>query len=383
VRIAVDAVGAKLGGAASVLQEILGSVSRSNAITAADVYVSPSETRRFQIERCGNILPVEVHGADTNLLGRMRWLNWGLSAAVRTTGADALLCCNGVGRGPTGVPQFAFVQQSLPFDNEALLRCGLRELPRLLVIREHMARCCSQSRLTFVQTETMKAWVARAFSLPADRIMAFLPGPKGCNSTDAQLYPRAGSGDSDEVSDPKLLYVGSDSPYKNIGVLVKAFRTVRMWRPKALLSVTLPSQHQVCREPGVIGLGYLAEAELAAAYRSATVLVMPSFVETVGLPMLEAMQHGLPVIAADRPYAHDVCADAGLYFDPTDERQLASSIKHVCTDGAVRRELSNRGLRRVAAIGATNAYDDMIRTLVEAVRKGESCAAGGSASPEW
>jgi glycosyltransferase involved in cell wall biosynthesis len=82
---------------------------------------------------------------------------------------------------------------------------------------------------------------------------------------------------------------------------------------------------------------------LREAYELATALIMPSFVETVGLPMLEAMNVGTPVLAANRPYAHDVSEDAALFFDPVDVSDLTSKVSALLSDKCVRENLVRKG----------------------------------------
>jgi len=117
----------------------------------------------------------------------------------------------------------------------------------------------------------------------------------------------------------------------------------------------------------VVGLGYLQGAELRQAYELADALVMPSLVETVGLPMLEAMNVGIPVIAADRPYAHDVCEDAAVFFDPLDASALAHRITRVLCDEDLRRDLVCRGRDIIRKRRAARPYERMVDIVAKVV----------------
>lgn len=86
--------------------------------------------------------------------------------------------------------------------------------------------------------------------------------------------------------------------------------------------------------------------ELARLYRTATCLLFPSFYEGFGLPALEAMAHGCPVVASNIPALREVCGDAALYCNPNDSRGIAEKIRLVARDRQVRERLRRNGLIR-------------------------------------
>jgi glycosyltransferase involved in cell wall biosynthesis len=88
-------------------------------------------------------------------------------------------------------------------------------------------------------------------------------------------------------------------------------------------------------------------AHLVALYNGASVLILPSFYEGFGLPVLEAMQCGTPVIASNRACLPEVVGQAGLLFDPDDTAALAEGLRRILHDASLRQELIHRGLERV------------------------------------
>jgi len=197
------------------------------------------------------------------------------------------------------------------------------------------------SRRVIVQTPTMLSRVSEAFGIAAERISAILPAvydfPES-HACSGRLNPMR------KVSvGLRLLYVGSRSNYKNVGILLNLMKRLRTLLPDLKLFLTWPPDHPACCVEGVVGLGYLGRGELREAYELATALIMPSLVETVGLPMLEAMNLGTPVLAADRPYAHDICEDAALFFDPFDSGDLANKLLYLLGDERLRRKLISSG----------------------------------------
>lgn len=365
IHLAIDGVGAKFGGAATVLRELLDAALRNPAVGPITLFCSPGAVRTFALPTSERLQVREEARAESGRFARLLWLAVGLPAAVRRSHADVLLCMNGAGIGPSGVPTITFVQQSLPFSPEALARCSLGTRMRMKIIRTAMGRSCRRAAVVLVQTPTMRSWVASAFLIDPNRICVVTPGapplPKPAMTARAVGPMRRTAG-------LRLLYVGSDSAYKNLPVVLEALSSIRRDIPDTTLFMTLPPGHALARRQGVVGLGYLPREVLAEAYALATALIMPSLVETVGLPMIEAMSAGTAVIAADRPYAHDVCADSARYFDPLDSHDLARAARELA-DGERREELGRRGRRRAAELASGRAYDRAISELVEVARR--------------
>jgi alpha-1,3-rhamnosyl/mannosyltransferase len=92
----------------------------------------------------------------------------------------------------------------------------------------------------------------------------------------------------------------------------------------------------------------VSDADRQRLYREASVLVLPSFDEGFGLPALEAMTVGLPVIVSRRGSLPEVVADAGLFVEPEDTDSLAMAMAQVLSDPALRARLSEAGRRRAA-----------------------------------
>jgi glycosyltransferase involved in cell wall biosynthesis len=96
-------------------------------------------------------------------------------------------------------------------------------------------------------------------------------------------------------------------------------------------------------------LGYCRRGDLAALFRQAACLVFPSLFEGFGMPVLEAMASGCPVVCSNTTSLPEIAGDAALLVDPEDPEAIAKAIRQVMTDGALRQELVARGLRRASA----------------------------------
>jgi glycosyltransferase involved in cell wall biosynthesis len=96
----------------------------------------------------------------------------------------------------------------------------------------------------------------------------------------------------------------------------------------------------------ILFTGYVAEMDLPALYSGATCFVYPSYFEGFGLPILEAMQCGAPVVAGNRTSIPELVGDAGLLFDPFDTNALVEALKRILDDADYRARLRAKGFLR-------------------------------------
>jgi len=151
---------------------------------------------------------------------------------------------------------------------------------------------------------------------------------------------------------PYLLYVGSHKPHKNLARLLKAFaisriandvRLVMTGKPSPFLQPIVDNLHLQER---VAFVDSSKNEELACIYRGALALVFPSLYEGFGLPPLEAMACGIPVITSNICSLPEVVGDAGILVNPRDLEALADALRQVVEDSGLRAELRRKGLLR-------------------------------------
>ncbi|HEY1016171.1 MAG TPA: glycosyltransferase family 1 protein, partial [Herpetosiphonaceae bacterium] len=160
------------------------------------------------------------------------------------------------------------------------------------------------------------------------------------------------------LEQPFVLYVGSINGRKNIARLFEAFALVRERLPGLKLVMGGAKQWQTAEleatydrldlAADVVWTGYLADEDLPALYSAARAFVFPSLYEGFGLPPLEAMACGTPVVTSDTSSLPEVAGDAALLIDPLDPRALAAAIARICGDEELRAELRARGLAQAA-----------------------------------
>jgi glycosyltransferase involved in cell wall biosynthesis len=145
------------------------------------------------------------------------------------------------------------------------------------------------------------------------------------------------------------LAVSSATPNKNFRAIAEALSLLGEQAPPCVVAGA--SNRAVFRGSDVghgalHEAGYVSDAELKALYQHAACFVFPSFYEGFGIPPLEAMACGCPVIASTAAAVQEVCGDAALYFDPHRPEALAMRLRELFADASLRMRLSARGLER-------------------------------------
>lgn len=149
-----------------------------------------------------------------------------------------------------------------------------------------------------------------------------------------------------------IFYVGNAHPHKNVEGLIKAFGKLRE-KHQDLLLVLSGSDHyfwqrikKEFKQEGIIYTGSVSDEELVGLYKGAELFVMPSLEEGFGIPILEAMACGCPVVSSDKGSLPETGGDAAVYFDPSDPDDMIEKISEILNDKKLRRKLIKKGLKR-------------------------------------
>jgi len=166
---------------------------------------------------------------------------------------------------------------------------------------------------------------------------------------------------------PMVLFVGKARRKKNLSVLVRAVsRLRREMNPAPGLVLAGVEESEVRNAPGVRPLGFVPDPDLVRLYNLASVLAYPSLSEGFGLPPLEAMACGTPVVAGRAGSLPEVVSDAALLVDPASPGELAAALRSAMEDAGLRRELRTRGhdrALRFAWPGVARRALDVMRSV--------------------
>lgn len=216
-----------------------------------------------------------------------------------------------------------------------------------------------RATLIFADSETTRQDLVSHLRIPPEKVEVVYAGvdPAFAPVVDeARLQAvRARHG----ITGPFILNVGTLEPRKNVEGLIRAFALLRAegrlphrlllaggkgWLYEGIFNLV----QELRLQDAVSFLGYVAEADLPALLSMADVFVYPSFYEGFGLPPLEAMACGTPVVASKAPCLPEVLGDAALLVDPADSQELAWAMEQVIEDSKLRSTLLAKGRARAA-----------------------------------
>lgn len=223
-------------------------------------------------------------------------------------------------------------------------------------------RLVERADLIFTVSQTQRAELELIFPEAVGKVCVMSPG------VDSSFHPHHDR-DHEAPSDQYIVYIGSGAPAKNLATLLNAYRLLNE-APKLVLigvdpaqaDLICPSELRGCLVP----LGHIQSRErISALLAHAQALASPSLYESFGLPCLEAMASGCPVIASDLAAHREVCKSAARYVDPSDPMAWASAIEMVLGDDHLRAHMRECGLTRSKKFLWANAISTLQHAIAE------------------
>ncbi|WP_270340484.1 glycosyltransferase family 4 protein [Bacillus mobilis] len=182
-----------------------------------------------------------------------------------------------------------------------------------------------------------------------------------------------------EVETKYMVYVGNVKPHKNLLRLIKAFKSIKDEIPHNLIIIGkrdgfITPDNTVLEEAGEIPdrihfTGYLEDNKLREVVASADFLVYPSLYEGFGLPPLEAMACGCPVLASKAASIPEVCKDYVEYVDPYDINDIANGILNLANNDEKKKEMSSRGIAYAKSYTWEQCAIEVARCMQEVIEK--------------
>ena len=227
----------------------------------------------------------------------------------------------------------------------------------LAYARVSIALAARRATRVMTVSESSKRDILRFFDVEPDKISVIYNGIDERFGLEPREEDVARVRERYQLQDPFVLYAGNVKPHKNLERLIEAFDLVRKRGFNQLKLVLIGDEiskyaelrravhsHQLHKY--VRFLGYLPEETLAAMYRLAGVFVFPSLYEGFGLPPLEAMASGTPVVTSNVSSLPEVAGGAAILVDPYDPVSIADGVARVLGDASLRQELRVKGLAR-------------------------------------
>lgn len=248
-----------------------------------------------------------------------------------------------------------------------------RDFPAL--IRRHVGRATLVTTIShFTAGEA-----SRRLGIPEHKLVVCRPGvPEWARAAGPQPPAPASTG--------YILFVGTLEPRKNVGGLIEAYARLVAKKPDAprlVLAGGRPPVVEPALEAGLNGplasridaLGYLEPHARTSVYAGARMLVLPSRMEGFGLPVLEAMALGVPVLVSDRGALPEVAGDAGLVTAPDDLDGLAAAMERVLTEPGLAASMRERGFAQAARFDWCDAATHFMSRISGAIAEERRAAA--------
>jgi glycosyltransferase involved in cell wall biosynthesis len=388
MKVAINAVSAKRGGAVTYLQNVLPCLRRQIVGSRTpELVVWRSETPTGEVawpdgvEYRSDAAATGGAGAKGNTLSRLYFDQVRLPRVLRAEGFDALF--SSANFGPLRIERHhvLLVRNAAYFDPVFLGRLdSARARAHYTLQRWLTLRCIEAADVVLFPSQAMLDLVAMHTGGPAQNWRVVHYG------TRHDLFRPDAPAPSPPAKKPvQLLNVSLYCDQKNLGTLLRAMRRLEGESPGGYRLTLTAGFAQDWLENDPYFPRFVEERDLyrrlhstqvatdtdwsrygslPALYRASDVFVFPSYTESFGHPLLEAMAAGLPVVAADVPSSRELCGDAAVYFAPFDVRACADAIRRVGEDVELTGELRRRGAGRVAQFTWERHAAELARALV-------------------
>ena len=379
MRIVIDAVGIRGHGGAAILCELLRWLPIARPVWEWHVFLFDRSLREFDDPAVSEQIMLEKTRLGNGAFARLTWVNRHLPARLKLIEADLLFSFANIAPACPSIPQAVFCHQSNAFFGEGIPISALYKRARLRFMRSQILRGARASQAMIVQTEAMRERIMEMEPSLCGRIRVI---PSGYRTSSENPYIRSEKKALiDSAERPRLIYVSHPSEHKNHLALVRAMPRILQAFPSANLLLTLEKHQSSNRRymsfvgkiqseaelldisRRLVWLGLLNPDEVEYALRSSDLTVFPSLTESFGLGLVESMAAECPVAAADLSYAHDVCGEAAVYFDPNDSESIAKTVTAVCRDKGTLEQLRSLGAERKNRFSYQRIVEETARVL--------------------
>ncbi len=352
MKIAIDVRKWNDSGIGTYVRNLVRHLARFDHDTTYLLFCNPADEPTLR-DLAENFVPVIDHSARYGLREHLS-----LPLKLRRLGADLL-------HSPHYVRPLLCTVPSVVTIHDCIHLLFPQYLPSRMAFRYArfiMGSAIRRSALVFTVSEASRADILRFYPWADPEKVYVVP-----NGIDAELLQDPGAEEMERVRERYqlrgrfVLFAGNVKPHKNLVRLIRAFARVRVLEGNEDLRLVLigddvsrySALRRTAEEAGVRQdvrfFGFVPHGTLAALYRMAAVFAFPSLYEGFGLPPLEAMACGTPVVTSRISSLPEVVGDGALLVDPYSEEAIAGGITSILDDEDLRRGLVERGLERAAS----------------------------------
>jgi glycosyltransferase involved in cell wall biosynthesis len=360
LRVFVDAsvLGSAFGGIAAYVEELVGALADDPRLSLT---VATSTPQRLGISSSVRVIRSGARTRD--FVARTAWREARLGPLLRDSASDVLLApVPELPLRPTEVPSVVVIH-----DVSQIAAPALYGWARWLRFSVGLPLACARATAVVCDSHaTLRGLRCAVAGDASAKSRVIHPGPQRLpEPSETPLHGR-----------PYLLYVGSLLPHKNLEAVLAALASGGSRLPVDLLlagPATRDEEEGLSARARGLGLtqrvhhlGFVDRDQLSTAYRHARAVVLPSLMEGFGLPVLEAMGLGAPVVSSDLAPVREIGDDAVLYVrDPLNPEEWLDALIRLWSDEALRDRLSTRGLARAGQFSWRTAREEFSGLLHE------------------
>ena len=330
-----------VGGTEIYLRHLISAIARSPRDHEYVVFTNHETTDLVPAHPQFREMPTGVHAKSRP--SRILYEQFLLPFKARAQQIDVLFNAGQTAPLPLAAPNCTYI-----FDLQHRIHPEFFKPADLLATRVLLTAAQSWSREITTISEASRQDIHRVYGIPLNRITAGVPGV----DPDIVNLPRA------SADEPFILYVSTLHPHKNHEMLLDAFAEFRKLHPEYRMvfagmhgfhheAVKRRIEHQKL-EDAVTITGWISREGILDLYTRARIAVFPSRFEGFGIPILEAMTVGVPLIASNIPPMSEAAGDAALLADPYSAGEWASALDRFASSPALREDYAARGRKRAA-----------------------------------
>lgn len=314
-----------------------------------------------------NITPIVLHPPTRHPILQIIWFDYMIPRALKKHGCDVFVSTDGYLSLKTELPQLT-VMHDLNFEHNP------QDLPKgaLKFLKKRFPLFAKKATHLCTVSDYSKVDIVKSYGISPDKIDVTYNGV-------SPVFKPVNSDVKEEVKsqytqgNPYVLFVGAIHKRKNLARLIEAYKKLKskgeiehhllivgepMWKSQAL-------KIDESLKPFIHFTGHISLDKLANITASAACLAFVSYFEGFGIPLVEAMQSGVPVLAGDKTSLPEIGGDAALYCDPYRIESIENGLKTILSDEKLRKSLIERGLERAKMF----SWDNTARDLWNAILK--------------
>ena len=360
----------KSGGATRHLRNFLSAAGRIDTENRYIVCVNKDFKLNIKNEKV-EVLPFDV----TSKFFRFYWDQFEIRKLVRKFKIDLILSLLNFGCINPPVKQLNFQRGPTPFCRNYLKTLGFKERIDISIRRRLLYMTMKASEVIVTPSKTMRDMIREFYSDIKESKFKVLH-----HAFDKEKFLHSNLLPEDVVKklndiEPdtvKILYVSHLIPYKGYDIMIKAAKRLKELKKSFKFIVTMERSDwpegydrylSLIERFGLhkhfLVFNRVPEDTVAELYKQCDIFLFPSWCESFGFPMVEAMSLGLPVVAAGTPVNKEICGNGALYYDPSDPHEAAEKIRITMEDGELREKLRRDGFLQIE--NSHSGWDDYTR----------------------